>query len=113
MTINPMITYKDKLYLLQEGRCFYCLGRMARASYRQLVRPNGFTEDHVIPRHTGVTGCGNKVLACRKCNERKGGKLPSNKALRKYALLYGEILAWPNNSSKALKKLADWRLPYY
>ncbi|MGQ9365717.1 HNH endonuclease [Azospirillum sp. ST 5-10] len=52
----------------QGGRCFYCgepVGRQA-------------TFDHLIPQaYGGVDSPGNVVLAHRRCNQKKGDRLPT------------------------------------
>jgi len=75
------------LWAKQEGNCFYCKLPMMD---RNAVDTHGMsaTKDHYIPRFILTdevtswfvsTGCiynPNIVLACWKCNIRKGGKIP-------------------------------------
>ena len=51
----------------QEGICWYC---------KRPVRSRLATVDHVLAKAKGGTNMkGNLVMACRKCNRKKGSKL--------------------------------------
>ena len=45
-------------------------------SYNE-VRRKGYTIDHLFPRSKGYGKGGNSVLACRRCNEKKGDRYPT------------------------------------
>jgi 5-methylcytosine-specific restriction endonuclease McrA len=56
------------LDILQSGRCFYCDAPVGAKA----------TVDHLIPRAYGGTDePANIVLAHRRCNQRKGDRLPT------------------------------------
>jgi hypothetical protein len=60
---------KKNLLIRDEEKCQYCLGHVTIKSG---------TIDHVIPRSKGgMHSWENVVLACSKCNQKKGCKLPS------------------------------------
>lgn len=71
---------RKALMQAQGGKCFYC-GNPPR-------RP---TDDHLVPRWQGGTLVANKVIACWKCNNQKGGRMPTpeeiSRARAVYALL--------------------------
>ena len=54
---------KTHLYKLQERKCFYC---------DKKFKLNQLTIDHFYPKTYGNTLLNNKVLACKKCNGKKG-----------------------------------------
>jgi 5-methylcytosine-specific restriction endonuclease McrA len=59
---------REQVFARDGGRCQYCL--------RALTRPTA-TYDHVIPRMQGGRTCWeNIVIACVRCNQRKGGRTP-------------------------------------
>ena len=84
------VTPEDALVLdvLQGGRCFYCDGPVGGKA----------TFDHLIPRaYGGADIASNVVLAHRRCNQRKGDRLPD---LAELELLLrqrrgGRIGVWP------------------
>lgn len=56
-----------KLILEREGwQCFYCLAKLDE---------NNHVIEHVVSRPQGDNSFRNVVAACRRCNNRKGGKL--------------------------------------
>ena len=60
--------------VLQGGRCFYC-GEPAGAKA---------TFDHLIPRaYGGADDPANIVLAHRRCNQRKGDRLPTTEEIER------------------------------
>tara|TARA_B100000131_G_scaffold213207_1_gene204986 strand:- start:9367 stop:9882 length:516 start_codon:yes stop_codon:yes gene_type:complete len=60
---------KKNLFLRDKGRCQYCDVKVTLKTG---------TIDHVIPKSRGGKHCWeNVVLACSKCNQKKGSKLPS------------------------------------
>ena len=59
---RPVILTRRTLEMRDNGECQYCLAR-------------GESVDHVLPRSRGgLNVWENVVLACRKCNNRKGAK---------------------------------------
>ncbi|MBP2297536.1 HNH endonuclease [Azospirillum picis] len=72
----------------QGGRCFYCDGPVgAKATF-----------DHLIPQaYGGIDAPANVVLAHRRCNQRKGDRLPTAGELdRFFSLRRGSRLGvWP------------------
>ncbi|MFC0042552.1 HNH endonuclease [Actinomadura rayongensis] len=61
---------KRGVYLRERGTCGYCGGR-------------GHTIDHVLPQSRGGADTWeNTVLACGKCNNRKGDKTPAEAGMR-------------------------------
>jgi len=67
------------IYSAQNCKCFYCGKFMQYMSFRPDMpsRSNGFTIDHLFPRSLGFGLYGNAVLACRRCNEKKGDRPPT------------------------------------
>ncbi|HYD98564.1 MAG TPA: HNH endonuclease [Alphaproteobacteria bacterium] len=63
-----------RLEIAQGGRCFYCAEPVgAKATF-----------DHVIPQAFGGTDDpGNIVLAHRRCNQRKGDRLPTGEEIER------------------------------
>ncbi len=60
---------RDNVYVRDKGRCQYCGTAVPR---------HEFTYDHVVPRrHGGLTRWENVVVSCTPCNQRKGGRTPS------------------------------------
>src|SRR5262249_45041146 len=60
---------RENVYTRDGARCQYCLGKVARPEA---------TYDHVVPRaQGGQTTWENVVIACVPCNQRKGGRTPS------------------------------------
>lgn len=65
---------RKNLFLRDGGRCMYC---------GKEVTLSGFTFDHVLPKwRGGLSEWNNIVVACFKCNNRKGGKTPREAGLR-------------------------------
>ncbi len=59
---------RRNVYRRDTGRCQYCADRLAF---------DESTLDHVVPRRLGGRSTWeNLVLACRPCNQRKGGRTP-------------------------------------
>jgi len=59
---------RENVYARDGGRCQYCERRVTR---------NEATYDHVVPRAIGGhTTWTNIVIACVRCNQRKGGRTP-------------------------------------
>lgn len=64
---------RQSIFACDGGRCQYCLREVANAS---------FSVDPVIPRvHGGITSWENVVTACMACNQRKGGRTPTQSGL--------------------------------
>jgi 5-methylcytosine-specific restriction endonuclease McrA len=75
MTVTPRgnaaktKTARAKAYSIANGKCIYCL--------REL-EPGQGALDHVIPLSQGGSDCqSNLVLACRRCNTKKGSLTPA------------------------------------
>jgi len=65
---------RENVYARDKGCCQYC--------GRKVTRP-GATYDHVVPRSLGgATTWENVVIACRPCNQRKGGRTPDQAGMR-------------------------------
>lgn len=72
----------------QGGRCFYCDGTIGA----------GATLDHLIPRaYGGADDPANVVLAHRRCNQRKGDRLPTGRELDRFFALRrsSRLGVWP------------------
>ena len=63
---------------IQAGLCFYCGTEMTVGAARGQPRmPSDITIDHYVPKAlSGSNHPDNLVLACFKCNQRKGSKSP-------------------------------------
>jgi 5-methylcytosine-specific restriction endonuclease McrA len=60
---------RANIFLRDQGACQYCGGKFAKSH---------LTLDHVIPIVQGGKKCWeNIVTACKPCNQRKGGRTPS------------------------------------
>lgn len=88
------------LWEAQDGKCICCGGpllsrlRFPRSGDRDTI-------DHVWPRQAyGFDGPGNVALMRWKCNNRKGGRLPTPELLRKLDDVNSR-LGWPT-------KLREW-----
>ena len=75
------------LYAHQNCRCFYCNRYMEYQFYTDKVK-RGFTQDHLFPKSKGYNKFGNTVLACRRCNEKKGDRIPTVTEIAKAWELY-------------------------
>ena len=65
---------RENVFKRDKGRCQYCV---------QIVRRHEITFDHVIPRSAGgKSSWQNLVLACRPCNQAKGGRTPEQANMR-------------------------------
>jgi len=65
---------RDNVFRRDKGRCQYC---------HRVVRRHEITYDHVVPRRAGgKTSWQNLVLACRPCNQSKGGRTPEQAGMR-------------------------------
>ena len=81
------------LYSFQNCKCFYCNKFMRFMSYNH-NKPStieGYTIDHLFPRSLGFGLAGNAVLACRKCNEKKGDRPPTPMEIVRAWELYQKI----------------------
>ena len=71
---------RKNLYIRDRGRCAYCLRKLSLAS---------LSFDHVVPKCLGGKTCWqNVVLACFRCNSKKGARHPDDykwPQLRPYA----------------------------
>jgi 5-methylcytosine-specific restriction endonuclease McrA len=65
---------KENVFKRDKGRCQYC---------DTVVRRHEITYDHVVPRRSGgKSSWDNLVLACRSCNQSKGGRTPAQAGMR-------------------------------
>lgn len=65
---------RENVYARDRGRCQYCAVHLRR---------DEVTYDHVVPRtQGGKTEWTNIVLSCRECNQRKGGRTPTQAGMR-------------------------------
>jgi 5-methylcytosine-specific restriction endonuclease McrA len=65
---------RENVFKRDKGRCQYC---------DCVVRRNEITYDHVVPRRSGgKSSWENLVLACRGCNQVKGGRTPVQAGMR-------------------------------
>ncbi|AWB08590.1 HNH endonuclease (plasmid) [Azospirillum humicireducens] len=83
----------------QGGRCFFCDGPVGAKA----------TVDHLIPQaYGGIDGPANAVLAHRRCNQRKGDRLPTGEELDRFFALRrsSRLGVWP--PLQALREVADW-----
>jgi 5-methylcytosine-specific restriction endonuclease McrA len=65
---------RENVYTRDKGRCQYCGCKTPRVES---------TYDHVIPRSQGgKTTWTNIVIACRTCNQKKGGRTPEQARMR-------------------------------
>lgn len=65
---------RENVYKRDKGTCQYC---------GKVVGRSEVTFDHVIPRRAGgKSSWQNLVLACRPCNQTKGGRTPAQAGLR-------------------------------
>jgi len=83
----------EKLYDYQNGNCFYCDGYMLPIKQNHRTKenclgPQGYTYDHLMPASLGFTLVGNKVLACRGCNNDKANRLPTAAEIVKASMMY-------------------------
>lgn len=81
------------LYSYQKCKCFYCGRFMRYMSFHphDEQRREGYTIDHLFPRSLGFSTAGNSVLACRKCNEKKGDRQPTNVEIVRAWELYRDM----------------------
>lgn len=65
---------KENVFTRDKGKCQYCGHKIARPEA---------TYDHVVPRtQGGQTRWDNIVIACRSCNQKKGGRTPVQARMR-------------------------------
>lgn len=76
------------LYEVQRGKCFHCGKFMSPWSY-DVGNPMGWTREHVIPKAKNGKDI---VLACLKCNGKKGSKTPSEKMVHKKVTLHTLVI---------------------
>jgi len=65
---------RENVLARDEGRCQYCGRKISRTEA---------TYDHVVPRaRGGVTSWDNVVIACFRCNQKKGGRTPAEAGMK-------------------------------
>lgn len=80
------------LWILQEGKCFYCGFEMVKATYHRKGQPHGYTRDHFLPYSAGHTNGGNNVLSCHTCNNDKGDAAPSYEECVAFVTLWQRLI---------------------
>ncbi|MEO1083168.1 MAG: HNH endonuclease [Acidobacteriota bacterium] len=71
---RKVIFNRRNVYLRDRGRCQYC---------GVVVPSTEFEFEHVVPRaQGGRTAWDNIVVACVRCNQRKGGRTPEQAGMR-------------------------------
>jgi 5-methylcytosine-specific restriction endonuclease McrA len=84
---------QQQAFIRENGRCFYCekevFSRQGRSRYA-VDRHDDATIDHIVPQSEGgQNDLGNIVLACRRCNGKRGTSpadhflLKANKTIRR------------------------------
>lgn len=86
---KPQFSYALMLGL-QQYSCFYCSKKLDPVGHDK-QHPHGFTRDHFFPRSWGNKLTGNMVLACAKCNRKKGDDLPSPSEVVRFNTLWSHI----------------------
>jgi 5-methylcytosine-specific restriction endonuclease McrA len=92
-----MIVSNLELFLMQEGRCFYCGEIMshvrAHKTYKKKLKKinMGWTVDHFKPKCHGNGLLQNKVLCHSHCNSDKAAKYPGYKENARFHELYKRI----------------------
>lgn len=72
-----MWDFKKLMCALQGGFCFFC-GRTMSLDPADKIEPHYATRDHMLPKSLGGDDSwGNTVMACRACNQNKGGRVPT------------------------------------
>jgi len=65
---------RENVYMRDHGRCQYCSRKVTHKEA---------TYDHVIPRSQGgPTNWVNVVISCTPCNQKKGGRTPSQAGMK-------------------------------
>jgi 5-methylcytosine-specific restriction endonuclease McrA len=79
---------RENIYTRDKGMCQYCGTK---------VRQDEFEYEHVVPRvRGGKTTWENIVVACTPCNQRKGGRTPSEAGMR--------LLSTPRRPDKSFRR---------
>jgi 5-methylcytosine-specific restriction endonuclease McrA len=79
---------RENIYRRDRGTCQYCGTR---------VKLSEFEYEHVIPRFRGgMTTWENIVVACTRCNQRKGGRTPAEAGMR--------LLSTPRRPDKSFNR---------
>jgi hypothetical protein len=85
---------KAALLKTQQECCFYCRIRFNISDARGSQHPQDATIDHFIPlSRGGAKGWSNRVLSCRRCNGRKGNRLPMAEEMERWNALR---ISWPH-----------------
>jgi 5-methylcytosine-specific restriction endonuclease McrA len=80
---------RENIYARDGGRCQYCGHRVSQSE---------FEYEHVVPRWKGgKTNWENIVVACTRCNQRKGGRTPAEAGMR--------LLSLPRRPDKGFGRL--------
>lgn len=82
---------KMEVIARDQGRCRYC-GCQTGSGYGE----DNLTIDHVLPRSRGGKDhVGNMVVACFRCNHRKGSRTPTEAGMD--LLAAGTLVVFPRN----------------
>lgn len=105
---------REDLYAVQDGKCFYCCKHISLGKFHHKTRRNGYTDDHFFPRCALERHMfSNIVLACERCNNKKGDRMPSNKALLKFERLLQLRKRYPRIGKAESGRVSVIRLPYF
>ena len=81
--------YAAAVYAVQEGNCFYCGEFITMRNRGKWKRYRLATKDHVFPQsRPGLRNGDNAhlrgiVMACKRCNGRKGDRAPTENEVRR------------------------------
>jgi len=101
----------NKLYGQYGGRCHYCNCKTQRATSGNATKGNIATRDHVVPKYMGgANAMENYVLACHKCNSRRGNQLFYCDCMH-CAPMIREALNNQKNIDKVFYALVDFNKP--
>lgn len=70
---GDQVTNKEALYLVQQGKCFYCMNQISFSEA---------TIDHIKPKCSGGNNdVTNLAVACERCNSTKGLKVLTDRLI--------------------------------
>ncbi len=93
---RPQFSYALMLSL-QQHTCFYCPKKLDSVGFCKKTAKHGYTRDHFFSQAMGNKHLlGNMVLACDKCNRKKGSGLPTRDEVHKYHHLWSQIRGGPS-----------------
>ncbi|MBU6232515.1 HNH endonuclease [Patescibacteria group bacterium] len=80
------------IFVAQDGKCFYCdrpLWGAVESKGKQF--DSNHTIDHVVPRSDGGQGGRNLVIACLRCNQDKGHRMPTEDEIQRAIALHNKV----------------------